>query len=145
MQMHKSIYFIIGFLFTINGCSTFQLNDKGLKERVVGCWYGESFQPVFENVSAWLIRRDTNGNFSIEFRSVDSSGEVGIQSESGTWEIKSGIYSTVTTGVAGQKVSPPYIDVYTIQSLSAKKLTLIHDETKLKFESKRVGCDYHMP
>lgn len=130
-------------VFVAVGCSTVEKSDEDTSKNMAGCWYGESYQPALKGMSAWLINRHFDGDFSVEFRTLNSGSL--IQFEKGTWSVDSGVYSTITTEVSGRIIEPPYRDEYKVQLLTENEMILLHERMEKQFESERVSCDYDMP
>ncbi len=139
--------FICGASLHLAGCAPFgpQLRSN---DPLVGCWYGEDYQPVFQRRAGWLMNRRADGTFTIEFRTVERGVSLPIQTEEGRWTHDNGQYTTFTTKVAGEeidKTDPHYTDTYEVRSVNDVEMTYYHPGVKQTFRSKRVDCDYKAP
>jgi hypothetical protein len=110
---------------------------------LVGCWYGEDFQPVLQRKVAWFMNRKADGTFTIEFRNVERGLQLSIQTEEGRWTHKDDKYTTVTTSVAGEPVDtadPHFTDTYVITSLTDGVMKYYQPKMNMTFTSKKVSC-----
>ena len=137
--------FIMGLIGLLIGCASPTLLRPEIHDRLIGCWYGEEYQPVLQRRAGWLMNRKLNGTFTIEFRTLERGHQLPNQTEEGYWAYRDGKYITKTTKVAGEAIDtadPQYSDEYDIQSLSENEMTYYHSGVKQTFKSKRVSCDY---
>jgi hypothetical protein len=110
---------------------------------LVGCWYGEDFQPVLQRKAAWLMNRRADGSFTIEFATVGQGKQLRIQVEEGRWSHENDTYTTVTTKVGGESldtIDPQFTDVYEITLLADGVMSYYHPKMKMAFTSKKVSC-----
>ncbi|MDR3481761.1 MAG: hypothetical protein P4L91_13730 [Burkholderiaceae bacterium] len=133
---------LLGILSILIGCSSVPPDSSRLTNRLVGCWYGEDYQPVFGQKAGWLMNRHEDGTFTIEFRTVKAGQNMHKQTEKGNWKYHDGRYTTITTSVAGVNIEPYYVDEYEIKSLTENEMTYYHDKAKQTFSSRRVNCDH---
>src|SRR5204863_110263 len=113
-----------------------------LPDPLVGCWYGEDYQPVFQRKASWLMNRRADGTFIIEFRTIELGLRLPVQTEEGRWTHKDGKYTTFTTKVAGEEVDTSdlhYTDEYEVRSLNDIEMTYYHPGVKQTFTSKKVA------
>ena len=130
------------------GCASPNLIKQEPVDHLVGCWYGEDYQPVFQRKAGWLMNRKSDGTFTIEFRTVERGLHLPIQTEEGRWTYQNGKYTTATTNVAGESIDtsdPQYTDEYEVMSLSDTEMIYYHPGVKQTFVSKKVVCEYKAP
>ena len=130
-------------LIGLSGCSNYEMPFAGgnvlADQGLVGCWSGEDYQPALRQTTRWLIQRNADQTFQIEF------GVPGAppQREIGRWSANGSTYTTVTTSINGEAVEPfdpSYTDTYVLRDVTANSVTYYQSQRKLTFKSVRVAC-----
>jgi hypothetical protein len=52
-----------------------------------GYWYGNGYQPSIRKTMQWLTRNNSDGSFSVEFRSYRNCRLESVQREAGKWSV----------------------------------------------------------
>jgi hypothetical protein len=129
------------------GCSSVPIAPSS-EEQLIGCWYGEDYQPLIQRYAGWLMNRKPDGRFTIEFRTIEKGVRLPIQMEEGHWTYRAGKYVTLTTRIAGEDVdtsNPQYTDEYEVKSINGSEMVYFHPGVNQTFKSRRVACDYQAP
>lgn len=150
MKSTASSVFLSVLIAQLAACSiapTTKVNNTAASSasEFVGCWYGEDFQPVFRQSASWLMNRQQDGTFHIDFWSWSSSGSLKKQTERGRWSLNKNIYTTITTEINGGVLQENYIDDYEIRSFDGMEMVYFHSKAKITFKSKKVSCNYSPP
>ncbi len=119
----------------------------GFAQGVEGYWYGEAFQPSLGARVQWLVRRNGDGTYEIEFRRYEGCKMLSRHKEAGTWKLDDGVYSTETRTINGKRIAGGrrFKDEYAVEKLTQDEFQYRHLGTDEAFSVKRVSPGFEFP
>ncbi|MFZ5564161.1 MAG: lipocalin family protein [Thermodesulfobacteriota bacterium] len=144
----------VNFIIIVSACSLFPVfcmaavsSNTVESARIVGMWFGTHQQDEIDGDIQTLSRFNSDGTFVIEFRVIQDGKLVGEQVESGTWKLKDGVKTLVTTHINGYPLSKEEIitDAYYIHKLTNTEQHYEHIKTGAKFNAVRVDEGFVFP
>lgn len=125
--------------------------DSAQRGMMVGTWYGEA--PLKEGGQRlWLINRQADGTFMVEFLITEADGNHWRQAEAGIWGYSAGVYFTKTMAIGRpgrlSEVDPTeanYDDTYAVKSLTEDALSIQSLTFGDIFSVKRVPSSFMLP
>lgn len=112
---------------------------------LVGLWYGEGFQPLWDREAQWMADRRADGTFEIEFRIVYQCQVEMRQVETGVWDVSDETLRTVTETIDGIEVDMPILQEYVIESFDGDHFSYRHLGTGAAFQARRVQAGFSIP
>lgn len=112
-----------------------------------GYWYGNGYQPSLRKTMQWLTRNNSNGSFSVEFRSYRNCQLESVQQEAGEWSVSGDVMKKTVLTINGRPVrkDPYFTDTFKILKLDELKLHIVHEKSGQKWTLKRVTADFTFP
>lgn len=121
------------------------------REQLLGCWVGAA-QIAGGGQRVWLVQRDRDGSFRIDFRTEVDNAEAEVTTEVGHWGVSGEVYFTMTRGwltPAGPEPAdmsdPYYYDAYLIEALDDSQFVYRHAETGYAYRVTRPVGDCVLP
>lgn len=153
--MHRVRFVILvlasGFLSSCAGVPSITAFKEGESSRtiaqrqlLVGSWQGRA--PTKDGGSrTWIVQRNGDGTYRIDFVFREPSGVISKQSEAGIWGTSAGFYFTATRSFAGSDgfkaadtTDPALYDLYKIISLTRDTFEYQNLSTGNRFIVKRI-------
>lgn len=110
---------------------------------LTGCWVGAA-QIRGGGQRVWLVQREADGKFRIDFRTEVDNAEAEVTTEVGMWGVSGEVYFTITrgwltpNGPQASDLSDPYFyDAYLIEALDAQQFIYRHVETGYSYRVTR--------
>ncbi len=107
--------------------------------RLIGCWFGDDYQPVLRQSVPRLMEHKPDGTFKIEFRPKDRKTQI----EEGTYRDQGAKYTTVTRKIDGKSVdlnNQLYTGEYDIKLVANGFMEIYDTRLKVTFKARKVEC-----
>lgn len=121
------------------------------RQLLLGCWVGAA-QIAGGGQRVWLVQRESDGSFRIDFRTEVENAEAEVTTEIGHWGVSGEVYFTMTRGwltPAGPEpadmTDPYYYDAYVIEALDEAQFIYRHAETGYSYRVTRPVGDCTLP
>ena len=118
---------------------------------LTGCWVGAA-QIKGGGQRVWLVQREDDGRFRIDFRTQVDNAEAEVTTEVGSWGVSGDIYFTITRGwltpngpQAADMGDPYFYDAYLIEALDEQQFVYRHAETGYSYRVTRPVGDCVLP
>lgn len=138
--LFRSIAASLVFLLAV--CSpALATSDRDL----VGLWYGEGYQPMWDREAQWMAERRPDGTFEIEFRIVYQCQVEHRQVETGHWTVVDETLRAVTETIDGVILDVPLRQDYVIEEFGGDQFRYRHVRTGIEFSARRVQAGFTIP
>ena len=121
------------------------------REMLIGSWKGDV--PIKNGGNrTWIIQRNNDGAYKVDFIFIDKSGAVSKHSEVGIWGTSAGFYFTATRGfvesggfIGADTTDATLYDIYKITSLTQDTFEYQNLSTGNSFIVKRIHGQANAP
>lgn len=121
------------------------------REQLSGCWVGAA-QIAGGGQRVWLVQRNGDGSFRIDFRTAVENAEAEVTTEVGMWGVSGDIYFTITRGwltpdgpQPADLGDPYFYDAYLIEALDEQQFVYRHAETGYAYRVTRPVGECALP
>ncbi len=162
MQIMKFLFILFTISFSLAGCNSTYTSRSRTSEvasakidgnewkLLTGKWYGK--QPIRNGGSReWLVTRESNGVYAIEFLITDGQGKKELTKEIGDWGVSGGIYFTIFKGWQNDEGFKPAVpqdqwtrNAYKIVSLNSEEFIYSDLEDNDSYRVIRVPKDFEL-
>ncbi len=127
------------------------LTQQEKRDLLIGTWFGET-PPNTGGRVQWIIEREKDGTYRIQFRIFGADGSSGTHLETGIWGISGPVYFSATQGwrqgseiVGTDTTQARFYDAYEILSLKESLFEYQHYVTGTKYKVRKVRRGFKFP
>ena len=143
----QNVFFFLVIVCLPGLCLAVSKEHKNYYNRLVGYWYSFQHQNGINGDIQSMTHLKTDGTFELRLRVVKARQVIYEQRETGVWDLKNNVHSTITTHINGHHLNTDdyLFDFYDINWISGQEMHYLHIGTGIKLEAKRVNKGFRFP
>lgn len=143
----QSVFLFLMIVVLPGLCQAVSKERTSYQHRLVGYWYSVQHQDGINGNIQSMTHFKADGTFELRLRVIQGRKVAYEQRETGTWDFKNNVHSTITTHINGHHLhTDDYLfDSYDINWISGEEMHYLHIGTGIELESKRVNKGFRFP